>query len=44
MEKKRKENVEDKYGEFRKCDFILDGAAMIDPVWSAAEWSGVQPV
>jgi hypothetical protein len=37
MEKKRKEREEDKYGEYRKCDFILGSAAEIERVWSAAE-------
>jgi hypothetical protein len=37
MEKKRKEQDEDKYGEYRKCDFILGSAAVIERVWSAAE-------
>jgi hypothetical protein len=37
MEKNRKERDEDKYGEYRKCDFIRGSAAEIERVWSAAE-------
>jgi hypothetical protein len=37
MEKKRKERDEDKYGEYRKCDFIHGSAAEIEREWCAAE-------
>jgi hypothetical protein len=35
--KKRKARDDDKYGEYRNCDFMLESGAEIERVWSSVE-------